>query len=390
MKNKLNQTRVLHVWDYRVDSGTNIDDRLIRMLPNQLSLSRVLVQGINKTDITQRALHLLSTMAAPYPKNRILRVLSKRYFIRFLRKEVKRFKPDLVYYHFGQTAASLIRPLQRFGIPFVVAFYGHDVSVALNQPRWLKKYKIFTQSAGAFLVLSDVVKARLKTLGINPKRVHVYNYPLDLAPYLKVIKTEDHPHFDLTIAGRLVEKKGHFILFRALEILKATGIEPHLTVIGYGEDWPLYIRETMRLGIDAQVEWIDSSTATIEGTFDALYCSVLEKTDLVVLPGITSSQGDDEAGPALVLCLAQATGTPVLTTPFAGHEISIKDGLTGYLVEEGNAFQLAQKLAWCIANPQDIKKVGDQGKSYVQSVFDQNTNLEIIINVIAQQISPTN
>jgi colanic acid/amylovoran biosynthesis glycosyltransferase len=379
------QIRVLHVWDYRVNSGTNIDDHLSNLDLNQLSVSRVLTQSGREDSLPQRTLHSIENMTSPFPANIMMRQISKIRFIRFLKSEIRTYHPDVIYFHFGQTAASFLKALAGFNIPFIVAFYGHDISVALHQPRWKEKYKIFSQVEAQFLVLSRDVKRRVEELGVDPSRITIYNYPLQLGPYLDVKKAPDNGEFDITMPGRLVEKKGHLILFQAIHILNELGIPVKLKVLGYGNDWTYFKKAATDAGIAEQVDWIDTASATIQGDFDSTYTAVLAQTDLVVLPSITSASGDDEAGPALVLCLAQAAGTPVLTTPFEGHEVSISDGKTGVLSIAGDPKDLASKIAWCIDNPEQLNEIAMAGREYVQKVFDQDSNLRVIYEVIASQ-----
>jgi colanic acid/amylovoran biosynthesis glycosyltransferase len=385
------QIRVLHVWDYRVNWGTNIDDYLSKLVHDQMAVSRVLTQSGNKNYLPQSAQHLIDKIVSPFPANIFLRQLSKLRYIRFLKSEIRAYQPDVIYFHFGQTAASLINPLSGFKIPFIVAFYGHDISVALRQPRWVKKYRIFSQVEAQFLVLSRDVKRRVADLGVDPARITIYNYPLELRPYLGVQKTPIDSEFNITIPGRLVEKKGHVILFQAMHLLNGLGLPVQLKVVGYGSDWAHFKRAALDAGIAEQIEWIDTASASAQGDFDTVYTEVLAHTNLVVLPCITSSVGDDEAGPALVLCLAQASGTPVLTTAFEGHEVSILDEKTGVIAADGDAEDLAAKIAWCINHPEQLDVIAVAGKEYVQKVFNQDSNLQIIFNVICSQAaeSPT-
>lgn len=377
--------RVMHIWDLRVDSGANIDDALAATGIVQISVSRILVRNSALEGITNHALETISELKSPYPRNIFFRKLSKIRFRSFVKSQILTFKPDVIYFHFGQTAASLIKYLGKFHIPFIVAFYGHDISVALRQPRWIKKYAIFTKTSGRFLVLSNDVKKRVTKLGIDPSRVTEYNYPLDLSLYLAVQKEPTKSIYTITIPGRLVEKKGHKVLFEAVSHLKTFGKDVNLRVLGYGNSWSNFQEFASQLAIENRIEWIDSSESTVNGSFNSLYASVLTTTDLVVLPSITSSDGDDEAGPALVLCLAQASGTAVLTTPFEGHEISITDGETGFLSRESDPIDLAEKILFCINNPNLVEKVAQQGKMHVQEVFDKQRNLGIILNVINDQ-----
>jgi len=375
--------RVLHIWDTKMDSGLNIDDLLERAPLIQRSVSRVLVSQGAKKPMDQRSQHQLDTVLSPYPENPVARQISKLKFRALLKQEIKSFKPDLIFFHFGQTAATYIKLVRKYRVPFIVAIYGHDISVALNQLRWRLKYKIFAKSDGRFLVLAADVKRRLTDLKISASNIDLYNYPIDISPYLDAAKVLRSDHFRLTIPGRLVEKKGHIFLFEALRILKERNIFVHLNVVGYGGNRDYYQKLASELGVNDQINWIDTTQATIQGNFDRLYRQILEETDLVVLPCVTSGEGDNEAGPALVLCLAQAASTPVLTTPFKGHEISITDGVTGLLSAEGDSVDIANKIEWAIDNPDQLSAIANAGKLFVRNLFDQDANISHVFELIA-------
>ena len=193
----------------------------------------------------------------------------------------------------------------------------------------------------------------------------------------------------MTIPGRLVEKKGHVFLFEALKILNDHKLPTLLNVIGYGGNVEHYQSLAIDLGVNDQITWIDSTKATILGDFDLLYRQVLRETDLVVLPCTTSSEGDNEAGPALVLCLAQASGTPVLTTPFKGHEISITDGVTGLLSPESDSNLLAKKIEWAIKNPLELSAIAKKGEILVRDLFDQAANINYLFELIEMKTTHT-
>ena len=182
------QVKVLHIWDTRVDSGLNIDDLLQETPLLQKSVSRILVhQGARKA-IPQVDQHHLEEILSPFPKNVFMRQLSHLKFRKLVRREISQFNPNVLFFHFGQTAAKFIDLAVKYRKPFVVALYGHDISVAINQPRWQKKYRTFSKSDGRFLVLANDVKQRVINLGVDESRITLYSYPLNIHPYLNIKK----------------------------------------------------------------------------------------------------------------------------------------------------------------------------------------------------------
>jgi glycosyltransferase involved in cell wall biosynthesis len=378
-------TRILHIWDTRVDSGINLDDLLERAPVIQKSLSRVLVRQGKQKALPQSFQHQLDQIVSPYPKSRFARLISKMQFRRFVKQEIKDFKPDLIFFHFGQTAATYIRLAVKSNTPFVVALYGHDISVAIRKLRWRIKYRIFAKTNGRFLVLADDVRRRVLDLGVRESKISIYNWPLDLGPYLSVQRTLRTKKLRITIPGRLVEKKGHIYLFQALQLLKNRHISVELTVIGYG-DVTNYVKVAEDLQIMDQIRWVDTTQATIKGEFDKVYSRVLAESDLIALPCVTSSEGDNEAGPALVLCLAQAAGVPVLTTAFRGHEISIEEDVTGLIAREGNVEDLVEKIIWVIENPDAVEKITVNAKENVRRIFDLDSSVNTLYEIVSRDI----
>lgn len=378
--------RVLHVWDMRVDSGINIDDLLENTPLTQRAISRILVRQGSPKQIPQSQLYQLSEISSPHPQQILKRMKSHRKFKKLVEIEIEKFNPDVIFFHFGQTAARFIKLAIKYNKPFVIALYGHDISVATQQFRWKIKYRLFARTNGRFLVLAEDIKHRLSTMGVQISRVFVYNFPVNLIPYLKVTQIPQHSPFRITIPGRMVEKKGHHYLFKAVQQLKEDSIPVSVTVIGYGNQ-SLLRKLANDLDISDQLTWIDTASATIRGEFDQIYSQVLSETDLVVLPCITSSEGDNEAGPALVLCLAQAAGIPVLTTAFEGHEISIKNGETGLLTKEGDFEDLKKQILWAMEHPGELYEIAKNGKEKVQEVFKLDDNLKLLQEIIYGVIS---
>jgi colanic acid/amylovoran biosynthesis glycosyltransferase len=378
--------KVLHVWDTRVNSGTNLDDSLENSPITQRIVSRVSVRQGGDSTLQQSSMYDLEKIQSPFPKNISLRFISHQKFKRQVMDEIRSFHPDLIVFHFGQCAARFMRKLKKMDIPFVVAFYGHDLSVALKSKRWRFRYKIFTETNGGFLVLANDPRSRLISLGIPENQILMYSFPLEIAPYLEIENKSSSKTFRITIPGRFVEKKGHKYLFEAIHLLKNSQIHIHLTVLGYGERQN-YFQEIQSLGIQDQITWVDTSEATINGEFNQVYAETLSQTDLVVLPCTTSIDGDNEAGPALVLCLAQAAGVPVITTAFEGHEVSIIPGSTGFIVSEKNSQELANLIEWSINHPAEIAEIAQNARKLVQSLFDFSGSVEKILLILIGEIN---
>jgi glycosyltransferase involved in cell wall biosynthesis len=75
------------------------------------------------------------------------------------------------------------------------------------------------------------------------------------------------------------------------------------------------------------------------------------QADVLVLPTLCE-------GRAYIILEAVAHGLPVITTEGAGCGDVVQDGVNGWVVPAGDAEALAQRLAWCLDNPEEVAAQG--------------------------------
>ena len=62
---------------------------------------------------------------------------------------------------------------------------------------------------------------------------------------------------------------------------------------------------------------------------------------------------------------------PVVSTYHSGIPHVIKNGMNGFLVEERNARQLAEKLIYLIDHPEIWAEMGRAGRNHIEMNFDK-------------------
>ncbi len=132
--------------------------------------------------------------------------------------------------------------------------------------------------------------------------------------------------------GRLFKRKGHVHLVRAL---KQLGREVKLFIVGSGPERERLIAEAKASNIQLSLLQ-DLSSAELH----ALYT----RAKVFVLPSVTDRKGLKE-GFGLVLLEAMAHRVPVVAFANGGVVDVIEDGVTGYLVAEGDETLLAARIA---------------------------------------------
>jgi glycosyltransferase involved in cell wall biosynthesis len=77
-------------------------------------------------------------------------------------------------------------------------------------------------------------------------------------------------------------------------------------------------------------------------------------------------------GFGLVYLEAMACGKPVIGGAHGGAPEVIDDGRTGYVVQHGDAVQLATSIETLLANPEMAHEMGKRGKQRVENEFRFN------------------
>lgn len=128
--------------------------------------------------------------------------------------------------------------------------------------------------------------------------------------------------------------KGLHILFDALTRIPQAA----LVVGGDGNMRHEYEASARSLGLADRVQFAGDIS-------DELLPSYYRAADVVVLPSVDRTEAF-----GLVLLEAMACGRPVVASRLPGVRTLVDEGRTGYLVEPGNAADLAEKIELCVAH----------------------------------------
>jgi glycosyltransferase involved in cell wall biosynthesis len=80
---------------------------------------------------------------------------------------------------------------------------------------------------------------------------------------------------------------------------------------------------------------------------DALY----EKAAVLIVPSLCE-------GLAHVIPEAMSRGLAVIATPESGAEGLVEDGRNGWIIPARDARTLAERISWCIENPEEVRNMG--------------------------------
>ncbi len=272
---------------------------------------------------------------------------------------------DVIYAYFGDHKLFTGYYCKRIAnIPLVVTVRAYELYCNPN-PR------MFIEA----LTLCD----KILTITQHNRQQLIDNYaaPADKIQIVRQIVDLDafkfQPKITILIVGFFAEKKGHEVLFRALQQLGREDLE--LWVVG---DVNPSVRAVdcrklaSDLGIQAKVAFFGEQRDT---ALRALY----RVCDIFCLPSRRDQRGDHEGFPN-VIAEAMAFGKPVISTRHAG----IPEAIDAILVDENNVGQLAAALAEACDSAELRQRLGVANRKRAEQMFSsKNTDRleEVLLSV---------
>jgi colanic acid/amylovoran biosynthesis glycosyltransferase len=289
---------------------------------------------------------------------------------------------DIIHCHFGPNGyLGIFLKDEVSRAPVLTTFHGYDLSLLIASSG-REIYKDLFLKGDLFLPVSRYFKKRLIELGCDERKVVVCNNGVNARRY-KYIPRALHPGEAVQVltVGRLVEKKGHEFLLRALARTVSSGRDVRLRIAG---DGPL--REKLEslareLGVAERVRFLGAVA------HDAMP-GMLQQSHIFALPSVTAGNGDQEGMPVSIM-EAQASGLPVLSTCHSGIPELIEDGTSGYLVAERDTAALADRMMYLVDHPELWPLMGAAGRRIVEEKYGLDAMIEKLLglyrNLVAQR-----
>lgn len=272
-------------------------------------------------------------------------------FRRAARRAVAELSPSVVHAHWwfpgGWVAASL-------GPPYVVTSHGSDVRLFDRSGLWRRLGHRVLAGAGAVTAASRFLAEDVERhAGPLPQPVAVSPMPVDADLFMVGRSVPKATPPRILYAGNLVPSKGVDVLLHALASLRAQGIACRGKILGAGPAQPALQRLARELGLSADMEW---SPFVPQQRMPAEYGA----STVTVLP----TRGQAE-GLGLTLVEALLSGSAVVGTPAGGIPEVVQDNETGLLARDGDAQDLAAKIARLLQDPALRDRLTQAGQARV-------------------------
>ncbi|ACU35334.1 glycosyltransferase family 4 protein [Actinosynnema pretiosum subsp. pretiosum] len=158
--------------------------------------------------------------------------------------------------------------------------------------------------------------------------------------------------------SRLVPRKGQDVLIRALPEIRRRVPGAALLLVGGGPHRDALERLARENGVEGDVVLTGSVPwSELPAHYNA--------GDVFAMPCRTRGRGLDVEGLGIVYLEASATGLPVVAGRSGGAPETVRDGVTGHVVDGREAHAVAESTAALLADPGLAAKMGQAGREWV-------------------------
>lgn len=283
---------------------------------------------------------------------------------------VKKYDIDIINAHWAIPSgfiATFTKKLHEK--PVLITLYGAELFPVIKEKsrimKWMISYAL--NSAEKVVGISDVTCNAGKELS-NRRDIEILPDGIDTETFNpktngdEIRKRYELENYYLIFScGRMVERKGFRYLIEAMPYILKEFSKTKFIVGGDGPERKNLENLAGNLGIKDNVIFPGFIP-------DENFPKYMKACHVFVLPSIVGSKGDTE-GSATILLEAMACGTPVVGTKVGGIPYGIKDRLGGFLVEQKNPKQLAEKIVILLENQNLRKEMGEVGRIYVEENF---------------------
>lgn len=261
-----------------------------------------------------------------------------------LRRLCQAHAPDVVHLHTARALSlAAYRPA---GVPAVVT---RRMDYA---PRGARLYVGWLyRQVDAIVAVSQAARAAMAERGIDPDRVSVVPSGVNVEHFSRADRAAARAELSIgpdepvvSIVGSLHARKGHAILFQALERLRREGLDVVCLAAGEGPEHESLERQAKELGLRARL------LGHIEDVLP-----VLAAADVVAQPSLAEGLG-------VAAVEGMASARPVVASGVGGLMETIRNDVEGLHVPIGDVPALAEALGRCLHDSDLCARLGQAGR----------------------------
>ncbi len=264
---------------------------------------------------------------------------------------------------------------QELGIQFFGHAHGYDISIELRKSKWRAEYLKYNNTGGV-ITMSQASKQRLVELGLEPSKLHVVNYGVDV-PDTPLVR-EDKATIRCIAVGRMVPKKAPILTLDAFRRAAEQCSMLRLDYVGSGELMSAAQQFICAFGLEERVTLHDVQP-------NNAVQRLIREADIFIQHSMTDLETGDEEGLPVAILEAMAQGLPVVSTTHAGIPEAVLNGTTGYLVEEGDSKSMADRIIALVCDARLRRQMGEAGWHRAKMQFSWDKECDQLRQILSLQ-----
>ena len=273
------------------------------------------------------------------------------------------------------------------GTPFVIYAHGNEILDAM-QSDWDEPCRAI-RSADCVLANSRFTADLLMQSGVESERIEIVNPGCDVTRFQPTSVSDDFrkailgPHAKgkvILTVGRLVARKGHDVMIRALpRVLKEIPDACYL-VVGSGPAKQMLEELTFSMGVHGNVIFLEDVQA-------AELPRMYGMCDVFVMPSRADLGACDVEGFGMVYLEANSCGKPVIAGRSGGVADAVVDGETGLLIPPDSSEALADSICQVLLHKEYAERLGRQGRERAIREFSWDAIADRVDRIMMATVS---
>ena len=267
------------------------------------------------------------------------------------------------------------------GIPFFMFAHGTEFVHPLR--RWYSRLsrELTIQNVTRVICVSETTHSLVSQLGMDPSKIVTIYNGFDMReielyrrrnyagrfPNVDDAFPEGHPSV-LTVS-RLVTRKGVDKVIQAMPQIVAEVPGTRYIIVGDGEDEGHLKRMAANSPARDAITFLGPLTGD-----DKFECYA--RCDLFAMPSRFHE------GFPVVFSEASAFRKPIVGGNLGGQTEAVSHGETGLLVDPNDVYEITEAIVELLKNPDVARRLGDNGKRKVESVFNWKASASRLLSVI--------
>lgn len=246
----------------------------------------------------------------------------------------------------------------------IATFHGHDAFFPINGYIPNNGYydKLF-ETCTLITVNTPYLEDQLISLGCPEEKLSVVPVGVDTLFFNPKNRVKTSGALRLLNVGRLDRVKGHSYCIQVIQILVDRGLDISLTIVGEGTERSSLETQILEAGLQGKVFLAGSRQPQEVRKY-------YRSHDIYLLLAVPLADGRRETQ-GLATLEAQACGMPVIVFDSGGVKHTLRDGESGFVCEEFNVVEVADKIEMLCCNRSVIDRMGSTAVNFVQENYSQ-------------------